>query len=164
MSSTVKGFNIRDLTQHAKAELGQLNVNVKALPLSAGSSNLFTVTGTIQVNALFGVVTVVESAAEQLGLTLTNGSIVTNIATAQAVAAAPAVGSVYILPTALGSALPAAVTTTQATLKSAGFFTVSSGGVIAVTTSATITTGTIAWLLAWSPLYPKNEVASVANN
>lgn len=159
-----QAFNVRDLTQHAKAELGQLNVNVKALPLTATSQNLFTVTGTIQVNALFGVVTVAASAAEQLALKVVNGSNTVNLATAQAVGATPAAGALYVLPPSLGSALPAAVTTTQATLKSASFFTVNTGGVIAVVTSAVITAGTVAWVLAWSPLFPKSEVATVVNN
>jgi len=156
-------FNVRDLTQHAKAQLGQVNVNVKALPLSAGSSNLFTVTGTIQVNALIGVVTVVASAADALSLKVVNGANTFTLAAA-GTAATPAVGSVYVLPTALGGALPAAISAITATAKSASFFTVNTGGVIAVTTSATITTGTIAWVLAWSPVFPKNEVATVVNN
>lgn len=164
MSTTVRGFNIRDLTQHGKAEMGQVNVNVKALPLTATSSPLFTVTGAIQVNALIGVVTVAPSAAEAFGLTLTDGATVFNIAAAQAAAAAPAAGAILILPPALGSALPAAVTAITATTKAASFFVVSSGGVISVTTSAVITAGTVAWVLAWSPLYPKNEVATVVNN
>lgn len=164
MSTTVRGFNIRDLTQHGKAEMGQANVNVKALPLTATSSSLFTVTGAIQVNALVGVVTVAPTAAEAFGVTLTTGAAVFNIATAQAAAAIPAVGSLLVLPPALGSALPAAIAAITATIKAASFFTVSSGGVISVTTSAVITAGTVAWFLAWSPLYPKNEVATVVNN
>jgi len=159
-----KAFNIRDLTQHAKAEIGQLNVNVKALPASAGSSNLFTVTGTIQVNALIGLVTVVSSATDQLGITVTTSGGTPFVIAAPSTTQVWAVGNVIVLPTALGGVLPAGITSTTATAKSASFFTVSTGGVIAVTSTATLTTGTVAWLLAWSPVYPKNEVATVVNN
>lgn len=166
MGSTVKAFNYRDLTQHAKAELGSITINVKALPLTAGSQNLFTITGSISVHSLLGIVTVAASAAISPTLGFTPASAVGGgaavIAAAPAAGFTGAAGNVIQLPSALGGQMPAPVAATTATAKAA--YWAAQNGIITVTTNVTLTAGTIAWVLVWAPLYPKNEVATVVND
>jgi hypothetical protein len=158
----VRGFNLRDLTQHGKPETGRITVNVKALPASAGIQSLFTVTGEIEVLGLVAVETVILSGANSLtiGFTPTGGS-----SAPAAIAAAPAsptvgaVGDVFIMPPTLGGALPAPVSATAVSAAAAGHFTCKDG-IITVTTNATLTTGTLAWVLAWSPLNPKTNYSA----
>lgn len=156
-----RGFNLRDLTQHGKPETGRVTVNVKALPASAGLQNLFAVTGEIEVLGLIAVETVVLSAANSLtiGFTPTGLSSLPAAIAAAGAATVGAVGDVFIMPTTLGGTLPAPLAATQATLSSAGHFT-AKDGVITVTTNAALTTGTLAWVLAWSPLNPKTNYSA----
>jgi hypothetical protein len=158
MSSTKSGFNIRDLTQHGKGELSHVGVNPgKVLPATA-TGNLFTVSGSIVVHGLLGVVTTVGSATSvspTLGIT----------GAAAALAAAPAVpwttipvGSVIIMPPTLGAALPAFLSA-QSVVAAAGTWTCENT-IITITTGAT-NTGAITWLLIWEPIFPKGATTYV---
>jgi hypothetical protein len=167
MGSTARGFILRDLTQHAKPELGRVNVNVaKVLPATA-TGNLFTVTGAIVVTGLVGVVTTVFTAtAVHISLGHNGvggvGSSVNAIAANPASAyASTAVGSVITPPPTLGGVLPAADTSAE-TISAAGLFSVQNT-IITITTDAT-NTGAITWILSWAPQYPKNQVATVVND
>lgn len=157
-----RGFNLRDLTQHGKPETGRITVNVKALPTSAGLQNLFAVTGEIEVLGLFAVETVILSAAQSLtiGYTPTGlSNLPAAIAAAPASGTVGAVGDVFIMPPTLGGQLPAPVAATTATASSSNHFT-AKDGVITVTTSAALTTGTMAWVIVWSPLNPKTNYSA----
>jgi hypothetical protein len=152
MSSTVKGFTYRDISQRARAESGRVVVNPgKTLPATA-TGNLFTVTGIVQVTFLVGVVSTILQAANvspTLGVT---GS-------AAAIAAAPAapyngtaVGAVITMPLTPGGALPVPVTA-QGTANGAIRFVVNAAA-ITITTATTVT-GAITWILGYVPLFPK---------
>lgn len=162
MSGT-RGFNLRDLTQHGKPETGRVTVNVKALPASAGIQNIFTITGEIEVLGLIAVETIIFSGAQSLTFgftpTATGTSAPAAIAAAPAAGTVGAVGDVFIMPPTLGGQLPAPVSAIAATVSSAGHFT-AKDGVITVTTSGALTTGTLAWVLAWSPLNPKSNYSA----
>lgn len=158
MSSTVRGYSIRDLTPHARAEISNRVVNFgKGLPATA-TGNLFSVTGVVLVTGLVGVVSTVLAATNvkpQLGVVGHNAA----IAAVPAVAYnATAVGSVITLPPALGGALPAPVAASGAAA-ACGAFVVDSAD-ITMTTDATVT-GAITWILEYIPLYPK-KAGSVA--
>lgn len=164
MSGT-RGFNLRDLTQHGKAEAGQVTVNVKALPASAGIQSLFLITGEIEVLALVGILTVVLSASSKptIGFTPTGGSSSpAAIAGQNATGFTGAVGNAIITPSTLGGLMPNLVSATTATTASAGHFT-AKDGTITCTTNVALTTGTVAWVLLWSSIYPKAQAATVAN-
>jgi hypothetical protein len=71
MSDGRTGFLYRDLTQHARAELGQRCVNyAKTLPQGA-TANLFTISAPIIVTGLFGVIGTVWGASTKLGIGVT---------------------------------------------------------------------------------------------
>jgi hypothetical protein len=165
MSDGARGFNVRDLTQHAKAEIGRVNINVgKVLPATA-TGNLFTVAGTIVITGLYAVVSTVfgvTGVSPTLGFTPTGG-----VASNAALAAAPsapyvstAVGSAVVMPTTLGGVLPAAVVA-SASVSSAVQFTCQNG-TITITTNAT-NAGALTWVMSWMPVFPKNQVATVTN-
>lgn len=154
MSSTVRGFSYRDITQHAKVEVGHFVVNPgKVLPATA-TGNLFAVTGIVLVTGLFGVVSTVFSAtAVKPTLGVTGNP--TAIAAAPAVgivAGTGAVGSVVVPPLTPGGALPVLVAA-QTAAAGAGVFVVNAAN-ITITTDAT-NTGAITWVLQYVPLYPK---------
>lgn len=157
MAGVVRGYLVKDQTQKGKGEIGRLCVNVaKVLPASA-TGNIFTVTGIVVVNALVGVVSTalsVTSTTVSVGVTGSNSA----IAAASAGLASTTVGSVFIMPTSLGAALPTPITTSQAVTASNVFIV--NAGAITLTTSAT-NTGAVTWMLSWEPLYPKG-VGSVA--
>lgn len=160
MSSTTRGFNLRDLTQHGKPEIGRLSAaTAQVLPATA-TATLFTVTGVIAVLGLVGVVTTVFSVTAvhpTLGVASgTNSS--NNVAAAGTSLASTAVGSVLVMPTTLGGALPAGDTAAES-ITSAQFFTVNNEN-INITTDAT-NTGAVTWILSWVPLYPKGSGVSV---
>lgn len=159
MTSTVRGFAIRDLTQHGKAEIGQVVVNPgKVLPATA-TGNLFAVTGIVVVNALFGIVSTVFTATAvniKLGVTNLTGAIAGNPASAYA---STAVGSVIIPPPTLGGVLPAALSGQTAVAASCNF--VVNAANITITTDAT-NTGAITWVLSYNKLYPKGAGAVTA--
>ena len=152
MSSTVKGFTYRDISQRAKPESGRVVVNPgKTLPAST-TGNLFTVTGIVQVTFLVGVVSTILQAAN---VSPTLG--VTGLPTAIAAApAAPyngtAVGGVITMPLTPGGALPAPVVA-QGTANGAIRFVVNAAA-ITITTATTVT-GAITWILGYVPLFPK---------
>lgn len=167
MSDGAKGFNVRDLTQHAKPEYGRVNINVgKVLPASA-TGNLFTIAGTIMITGLYGIVSTVLSitaVSPTLGFTPTGTGVnnPTALAAAPAVAyASTAVGSAVIMPPTLGGALPPPVVA-SASVSSAVEVT-AQNGTITITTGAT-NTGAITWVMSWIPMYPKGQVATVTNN
>lgn len=150
MSSTVKGFSVRDVTApHGWNPFGQVNVNfAKVLPAST-TGTVFTVTGSIMAS-LVGVVATVGSAT---GVSPTVG--VTGKPAALAAApAAPlttqAVGSVFKLPAVLGGALPVPLVASSAAAGES-FFEVTNTN-ITITTAATNTMA-ITWCLVWAPLF-----------
>lgn len=158
MSSTAKGFNIRDLTQHGKPELCQVAVNPgKVLPATA-TGNLFTVTGSIVVHGLLGVVSTIFSVTAvhiSLGYTGQPAAIAANPSVAYA---STAVGSVIVPAATLGGALPAVVSS-QSVTAAAGTFTCENT-IITVTTDAT-NTGAVTWLLLFEPIMPKKATTFV---
>lgn len=162
MSTTVRGFTVRDLTQHGKAEIGQVVVNPgKVLPATA-TGNLFAVTGIVVVNALFGFVSTILSVTAvniKLGVTNLPAVIAANPASPYA---STAVGSVVVPPPTLGGALPAAVVAQAAVSASCNI--VVNGNTapnITITTDAT-NTGAITWVLSYNKLYPKGAGAVTA--
>jgi hypothetical protein len=162
MSSTVRGFNIRDLTQHGKAEIGRVSVATAVTLPATTTANLFTVVGAIEVSGLFGFVTTVfgvTATTVQLGWTPTLGGAANNaaIAAASANLASTAVGAVIIPPLTLGAALPAPVTALETAVSSCSFAV--ENGNITWTTSGT-DTGAVTWLLAWQPLFPKTNYSA----
>lgn len=152
MASSVRGFSVRDLTQHGKAELGQVVVNpAKVLPATATAS-LFAVTGEVVVLGLFGIVTTIFTSTTvkiSLGVTGTTNAIA---ATPAAGYTSTAVGSVITPPLVLGGALQA-VAAAQTARAASGLFTVAAAN-ITITTDAT-NTGAITWVLSYAPLMPK---------
>jgi len=153
MSSTARGFLVRDMTYHGKSGASRVSINpAKALPAST-TGNLFTITGSIVVTGLTGVV---STATQASNVSPTIG--VTGAANAALIAAAPAapynavpVGNAIIMPSLIGGALPAPVAA-QSSVTSAIRFAVTAGA-ITITTATTVT-GNITWILTWVPLLP----------
>lgn len=126
--------------------------NAKVLP-ATGTGTLFTVTGSVVVLGMVGVVSTVFTATSvniSLGITGSNAAIAANPAAAYA---STTVGSVVQLPAVLGGALPAAVAV-KGTAAAFNAFVVK-GTNITITTDAT-NTGAITWLLVWTPLFRKS--------
>lgn len=158
MGST-KAFLVRDQTAHGRPEISRLCVNFgKTLPATA-TGNLFAVSGTVVVTGLFGIVSTVFSATAvkpTLGVTGAN----TAIAAAPAAGFnATAVGSVLVMPPTLGGVLPAATVASASSVSAVENFMVTAAN-ITITTDAT-NTGAITWVLAYEPVSPKNQAASV---
>ena len=126
--------------------------NTKVLPATA-TGTLFTVTGSVVVLGLVGVVSTVFSATSvniSIGITGSNAAIAANPSAAFGVTA---VGSVLQLPAALAGVLPAAVSA-KGTAASFSAFVVK-GTNITITTDAT-NTGALTWVLVWAPLFRKS--------
>ncbi len=159
MSSTVKGFSYRDLTVHGRPEVSRVSVNFgKALPATA-TGNLFTVTGSVLVTGLVGVVSTITQATNvkpSLGVT---GSVAAIAAQPAAAYNAVAVGSVIQLPLTPGGQLPVPVSA-SGTANAACRFVVTATA-ITMTTDATAT-GNITWTLFWVPLMPKGGAVVAA--
>ena len=163
MSSTIKGFTLRDVTApHGWNPFGQVNVNfAKVLPAST-TGNLFVVTGSI-LASLVGVVATVGSAT---GVSPTIGY-TGKPAALSAAPAAPlttqAVGSVFKLPAVLGGALPVPLVASSAAAGES-FFELSNT-TVTVTTAATNTMA-ITWCLVWAPLttQPVGSSITVTNS
>jgi hypothetical protein len=157
MASSVRGFALRDLTQHGKAELAHVVVNPgKTLPASA-TGNLFAVTGEIVVLGLFGIVSTILQASN-VSPTLGVTGLPAGIAAAPASPYnATAVGAVISPPLVLGGALPAPVVAQAATAGS-GLFVVNAAN-ITITTATTVT-GAITWVLSYAPLMPKSGASA----
>lgn len=152
MSSTVKGFAVRAIdTSHGRADPGVAQISVgKALP-QTNTISLFTVAGSI-VCSLTGVIsTVFGLGVLHLSLGVT-GSSSALAAPATASMASAAVGSVIVLPQAIGAALSAPAAATAAP-KSAILLEVSN--TIITATGDVSTTGNVTWILNWVPLFPK---------
>ena len=147
MSSTTKGFSVRDVTvPHGWQSFGQVNYNIKVLPATA-TGNLFVVTGSI-VASLVGVVSTVGSATS---VKISLGYIGQTSGLASPLAAGvttQAVSSVFRLPRVLGSALPAPVTAAGSSASCSQF--VVSNTTLTVTTDATNSMA-ITWILIWAP-------------
>jgi hypothetical protein len=159
MSSTVKGFQIRDITQHAKGELGHLVVNpAKVLPATA-TGNLFACTGIVMVTGLFGVISTalaVTAVNVKIGITGNTAAIAANPAVAFA---SSGVGGAVVMPPTLGGALPAVISAQTAVAGSTSF--VLNAANITITTDAT-NTGALTWVLSYLPLFPKSAGAVTA--
>lgn len=160
MSSTVKGYAVRAIdTQHGKTELGHYAVNFSKVLPATGTGNLFTVTGAIQCS-LVGVSAVIGTTAVHLSVGITGNN--TAIAAASAATfSTVAVGSVFVMPPAIGGAMPAPVVATGVAV-AVSLFEVSNT-IITLTTDAT-NTAAITWILSYSPLFPKSVVTSVVND
>jgi hypothetical protein len=151
--SALKGLSLKQLLSYKGfGANSSVAVNVgKVLPATT-TGNLFSVTGSVQVLSLVGVVSTafsVTAVKPTIGIT---GS-------AAAIAAAPAAGyasttagSLIQLPAALGGALPAAISASQVAASSQGFE--ASGTNITITTDAT-NTGAVTWILVYVPLFRK---------
>lgn len=123
----------------------------KVLPATT-TGTIFTVTGSVVVLGLVGVVSTVFAAANvniSIGITGSNAAIAANPA---APFNATAVGSVIQPPAALGGVLPAAVAV-KGTAASFDAFVVK-GTNITLTTDAT-NTGALTWILLWAALSRK---------
>lgn len=126
--------------------------NTKVLPATT-TGTLFTVTGSVVVLGLVGVVSTVFSATNvnpTIGITGSNAAIA---AAPAAPFASTAVGSVIQLPAVLAGALPAAVAAKGSAASFDAF--VVKGTNITITTDAT-NTGAVTWLLLWAPLFRKS--------
>src|SRR5580765_2221195 len=142
MSSTARGFLVRDMTYHGKSGASRVSINpAKALPATA-TGNLFTITGSIVVTGLTGVVSTATQAAN-VSPTIGVTGLPAGIAAAPAAPynAVP-IGNAIIMPPLLGGALPAPVAA-QSSVTSAIRFAVTAGA-ITITTASTVT-GNITW-------------------
>jgi hypothetical protein len=159
MSSTVRGFNIRDITPPGYSQLSNVVVNpAQVLPATA-SANLFTVTGVVLVTALFGIVTTVFSATA-VHIELGDSQNPSAIAAKPAAALSDTgVGNVLVMPASLGADLPVPVDA-AGEQSACSMFVVDSAD-ITITTDAT-NTGAITWLLSYVPLYPGRAGSVVA--
>lgn len=162
MSSTVRGFQLRDLTQHGKPELYRVSVASAVVLPATATGTIFTVTGCIAVTGLLGFVTTVLSStavSPTIGFTPSAGTAQpAGIAAAPSVAyASTAVGSVVVMPTSLGGPLPAPVTSLETATACESF--VVENGAITITTAST-NTGALTWLLTWVPLFPKTNYSA----
>jgi len=152
--SALAGYTYKALAPYKGLTNTQPQVTVqhaKVLPATA-TGTLFTVTGSIAVLGLVGVVTTVFSATAvniSLGVTGSNAAIAANPA---AQFNATAVGAVLQLPAIIGGVLPAAVV---ANGSAGGFDQFEVRGTnITITTDAT-NTGALDWVLLWAPLSRK---------
>lgn len=149
MSSTVRGFNLRDATQGwAYNPSGQVNVNFgKVLPATA-TGNLFVVTGSIQATLVGVVSTIGAGAAVKPSIGYT-GKPTAFAAGPAAALTAPAVGTVIKMPQVLGAPLPVPLVASSAA--AGGSLYQISNTTITITTDAT-NTAAVTWILVWAPL------------
>lgn len=152
--SALAGYTIRALAPYKGLTNTEPQISVspgKVLPATA-TGTLFTVTGSIAVLDLVGVVSTafaVTAVNVSLGVTGSNAAIASNPAAAFA---STAISSALTLPALLGGQLPAAVTA-KGTAGAFQQFEVRNTN-ITITTDAT-NTGAITWILAWAPLFRK---------
>ena len=159
MASSVRGFSVRDVTQHGRPQLSNLCVNPgKVLPASA-TGNLFAITGVIVVTGIHAIVTTVLTATNVKPTIGVTGSPAAIASAPVAALTATAVGSVLTPASVLGGPLPVPLSA-QGSAPTAGYFVCSAAN-ITLTTDAT-NTGALTWLLEWSPLYPKAGAAVTA--
>lgn len=163
MGATVAGYRVRSITPHGHAEHGRIVINVnQALPQS-NPADLFTITGTILVTGLFGVVTTAIQA-QNVSPSFGIGSDNTAIA---AVPAVPwngnVVGSVVHMPPSMGAALPTLKTIDTAATTAMAQFVVHD--TIITWTTAANDTGNITFVMSYIPLSPpKSTLVLAANN
>lgn len=153
--SALAGYTIKALAPYKGLTNTQPQISVsngKVLPATA-TGTLFTVTGSIAVLDLVGIVSTalaITAVNISLGVTGSNAAIASNPAAAFA---STAVGSAIVLPATIGGQLPAAVAA-KATSSAFEQFEVR-GTNITITTDAT-NAGAITWVLAWAPLLRKS--------
>jgi len=132
--------------------------HAKVLPATA-TGTIFTVTGSVVVLGLVGVVSTAFAASAvnlSLGITGKAAAIAANPA---APYNATAVGSLIQLPSSLGGVLPAAVAANGSAASLDSFVLKDTN--VTVTTDAT-NTGAVSWALLWVPLLRKNPGAVTA--
>ena len=132
--------------------------HTKVLPATA-TGTIFTVTGSVVVLGLVGVVSTAFAASAvnlSLGITGKAAAIAANPA---APYNATAVGSLIQLPSSLGGVLPAAVAANGSAASLDSFVLKDTN--VTVTTDAT-NTGAVSWALLWVPLLRKNPGAVTA--
>lgn len=158
--SSLAGYSLKQLMPY-KGIGASPNVAVqpgKVLPATA-TGTIFTITGSVVVLGLVGVVSTVFAATAvnlSLGITGNNTALAANPAAAYN---ATAVGSVISLPSALGGQLPAAVSAKGSAAGLDSFIAENTN--ITITTDAT-NTGAVTWTLLWVPLLRKNPGAVTA--
>lgn len=161
MSSTAKGFAVRDVAQpHGWGPYGQVNVNFgKVLPASTTGA-FFTVVGSIMAT-LVGVVSTVGSATAVSPTIGYTGKPAALAAAPAAPLTTQAVGSVFKLPSPLGGALPVPLVANSGA-SGESFFTVSNTS-LTITTAATNTMA-ITWILVWAPLFLGTVAGTTVTN
>lgn len=151
MSATAAGYVYRQINGVKDGtSTGNYTVNpAKALPATT-TGTLFTVTGSIVVTALVGVVsTALSATSNHVSLGVTGNNTALAAATVASVGSTTA-GSVFQLPATLGAALPAPVAAQGSAAGCAQFQC--NGTNITMTTDGT-DTGNITWVLVWYPAY-----------
>lgn len=158
--SSLAGYNLKQLMPY-KGIGAAPNIAIqpgKVLPATA-TGTIFTVTGSVVVLGLVGVVSTVFAATAvniSIGITGSNAAIAANPAAAFN---GTAVGSAIQLPSALGGVLPAAVSAKGSAASLDAF--ILKGTNVTITTDAT-NTGAVTWALLWVPLLRKNPGAVTA--
>lgn len=151
--SALAGFSLKQLLTY-KGLGAAPNVAVqpaKVLPATA-TGTIFTVTGSVVVLGLVGVVSTVFAATAvniSVGVTGNNTAIAANPAAAYN---ATGVGSEIQMPAALGGQLPAAVSAKGSAASLDAFILKNTN--VTITTDAT-NTGAVTWALLWVPLLRK---------
>lgn len=160
MADLARGYAIRAIDMpHGYPDPGFAQVSVGKTNPQSNTISLFTVVGSIQATLVGVVSTVFGAVAQHITLGITGKT--NAIAAASAVALnATAVGSVIVLPQALGAALPAPLSA-SAHPSSACMFACSN--TIITATSDASTTGAVTWILCWVGL-GSNQAATVTTN
>ena len=129
-----------------------------ASPLTTGT--LWTYTGGIRVHAINGVVrTIIQNQTTNLKLSIKNDSLTAIDLCTNVDIDTDAVGTLYSLPAAVGSAMVATTLGAALALLVAPFEAIpSTSGIITVTYGAA-STGVVDWYLRWSPITPGATVA-----
>jgi len=158
--SANSGFTLRQLEPYKGIGVAP-NVAVqpgKVLPATA-TGTIFTVTGSVVVLGLVGIVSTAFAATAvniSIGITGNNTALAANPAAAFN---ATAVGSAIKLPATLGGVLPAAVSAKGSAASCNEF--ILEGTNVTLTTDAT-NAGALTWALIWVPLLRKNPGAVTA--
>jgi hypothetical protein len=160
MADLARGYAIRAIDMpHGYADPGVCQVSFGKVNAQTNTISLFTVVGSIQATLIGVVSTVFGAVAQHITLGITG--LPTAIGAAQAVALnATAVGSVIIMPRALGGAMPAPLTAGSAPNSNYMF---ACANTIITTTSDASTTGNVTWILHWVGL-GDDQAATVTTN
>ncbi len=129
-----------------------------ASPLTTGT--LWTYTGGIRIHDIFGVVrTVIQGQTTTVKLSVKNDALTAIDLCATVDIDADAVGTLYALPAAVGSAMVATTLGGALSLLVVPYVVLpTTSGIITVTYGAA-STGVIDWYLGWSALTPNANVA-----